>query len=165
MDLFKNVRGAEFSSCGQYRYQLWRIWGDGPVAMCIGLNPSKANSEKDDNTIGILIREMKRLGFGGFRMVNLFGLISSKPERLLTAEDPQGANQAWLKTTALMCQEVVFCWGAFKEARGVAEIVRKEFVDGKCFGWNADGSPWHPRALSYKGMLGKAELRRYNGEN
>ena len=61
-DLFdNNDSGAEFSKCGKYRYKLWRIWDRKlKLAMCIGLNPSKANSNKNDATINILIhRQIK----------------------------------------------------------------------------------------------------------
>ena len=73
MNLFDNNSGAEFSQCGKYRYKLWRIWNpEMPLAMCIGLNPSTANAEKDDHTIRILRDVLRQIGFGGFYMMNLF---------------------------------------------------------------------------------------------
>ena len=60
MELFDdNKKGADFSNNGKHRYRLWRIWDETkPYALCIGLNPSTANSEKNDPTINILIKMM-----------------------------------------------------------------------------------------------------------
>lgn len=154
--------GAEFSEDGKYRYKLWRIWDEKlPLVMCIGLNPSKANSSKNDNTINILIRVLGKLGYGGFYMMNLFAIISSKPEVLLTCEDPIGDNNFHLAKVGKECQDIIFCWGSFKEATERIKDVQSVFRNAKCFGFNANGTPWHPRALSYKGLLNSPELIAY----
>lgn len=146
-------KGAEFSSCGKYRYALWRIWDESkPIVMCIGLNPSNANRDKDDPTIRILIDTLIELGFGGLRMMNLYALISSKPEVLSSSPDPIGENDKWIETVAYTCQEIIFCWGSFKQCYYRAKVMRKLFPDAKCFGKTSNGSPLHPRALHYKGI-------------
>lgn len=77
---------AKFSGCGKYRYWLKRIWdADKSFAMCIALNPSTANGDKDDPTITRLSNLLNAHGFGGFYMTNLFALISSNPEDLVHA--------------------------------------------------------------------------------
>jgi hypothetical protein len=157
------MAGAEFSECGKYRYKLWRVWDKSlPLAMCIGLNPSTANASKNDNTINILIRVLGKLGYGGFYMMNLFAWISSKPEDLLTCDDPLNGNDWHLAETARKCKDVIFCWGAFKEAAERIRFVESVFTDAKCFGFNQNGTPWHPRALSYKGLLNSPQLLYYN---
>jgi hypothetical protein len=157
------LAGAEFSECGKYRYKLWRIWDESlPKVMCIGLNPSTANASKNDNTINILIRVLTKLGYGGFYMMNLFAIISSKPEVLLTCENPKGDNDWHLATVAHECKnEIIFCWGNFKEATERIKEVKSVFNQAKCFGFNANGTPWHPRALSYKGLLNSPQLIPY----
>lgn len=146
-------KSAEFSECGKYRYQLSRTWDDTKkIAMCIGLNPSNANATKDDATIRILIGSLRHLEYGGLKMVNLYGLITPHPPELLKHPDPIGMNDVWLQTTAYQCQEIIFCWGGFKQANRIAEIVKKMYPDAKCFGKNTDGSPWHPRAMPYAGI-------------
>src|SRR5690349_31302 len=109
-------RSAEFSKCGKYRYVLRRDWGleERPVAMCIGLNPSTADSTEDDATIRTLIRSLDHLGFSGLRMLNLYALISSKPKALFEVSDAIGNNDEWIQTTAYGVQEIIFCWGDFK---------------------------------------------------
>ena len=113
MDLFGNTyTGADFSPCGKYRYKLWRIWDpDKPRAMCIGLNPSTANHEKNDATIRYLIQMLTVLGYGGFYMTNLFAIISSKPEVLLTCADPLGDNDLKLDEVAAICDDVILPFG------------------------------------------------------
>ena len=154
--------GAEFSDCGKYRYKLWRIWNPTlPKAMCIGLNPSTANASKNDNTINILIRVLGQLGYGGFYMMNLFAIISSKPEVLLTCPDPLGDNDGKLKEVEPLCKDVIVCWGAFKEASKRIKQVVGNYPNAKCFGFNKNGTPWHPRFISYAGELSRPKLIDY----
>lgn len=162
--LFENLcSGAEFSDCGKYRYSLWRIWDHGkPAAMCIGLNPSTANAAKNDNTINILVRMLKQLGYGGFYMTNLFAWISSRPEDLLTCEDPIGDNDQRLAKIREKCTVVIACWGAFKQAEDRIKDVLPRFPDAMCFGVNNNGTPFHPRAMSYKGLLKSPVLQKYS---
>jgi hypothetical protein len=156
------LAGATFSDCGKYRYKLWRIWDESkPLAMCIGLNPSTANAKTNDNTINILIRVMQQLGYGGFYMMNLFAWISSHPQDLLTVIDPIGENDYYLDQVRKECNDVIACWGAFQQALARTEIVLERFPETKCFGVNNNGTPFHPRALSYKGLLSNPGLIRY----
>lgn len=154
--------GAEFSPCGKYRYKLWRIWDKtGPLVMCIGLNPSKATVEKNDATIGILKRMLPKLGYGGFYMMNLYAFISSKPSVLLTCEDPLGDNESKIKDVQLLCDDVIACWGSFKQARERIKQVRPNYPELKCFGTNKDGTPVHPLALMYNGTQNNPKLIKY----
>lgn len=141
-------RGAKFSDCGKYRYLLWRIWDyDLPRLQLVGLNPSTANTEEDDPTIENIIRILKHLGYGGFYMTNLFGLISSNPENLRSCPDPVKDNDYFLKAARAETQEVVFCWGKFPMAVYRAKQIRGYFDEAYCFGKNKDGSPRHPLYL------------------
>lgn len=153
-------KGAFFSEGGQYRYQLWRIWDDTKkVAMCIGLNPSRAGADKDDPTIRLLVSSLTALGYGGLRMVNLYGLITPSPNVLFAHPDPVGANQMYIASAALACQEIIFCWGNFKGIEYRAKKMAELFPDAMCFGKNKNGSPWHPMAMMYSGMRhGEAKL-------
>jgi hypothetical protein len=159
--LFETGKGADFSNDGKYRYRLWRIWDSGkPKAMCIGLNPSTANDEKNDNTINILIRVLTHLGFGGFYMMNCWAFITSKPELLQHNPMSDEWNNNMLTVTASKCAEVIFCWGSFAviAEKGRDRDLIEMFPNAKCFGHNANGSPYHPRALSYKGILNNPQL-------
>ena len=165
MDLFgDNNNGAEFSPCGKYRYTLHRIWNEElPLVMCIGLNPSTANADKNDPTIRILRKHLSMLGYGGFYMCNLYAIISSTPQILKYSEiDLLKDNKLHFESTEIKCgNNVIFCWGAFKEVnkKRIDYIVRR-YPNALCFGKTADGSPMHPMALMYGGVQ-KAELTPY----
>jgi hypothetical protein len=150
-------KGAEFSECGKYRYQLWRIWDNHlPKAMCIGLNPSTANAEDDDNTIRNLCGLLIGNGFGGLYMMNLFALISPYPEDLRVCPDPIKDNDVWLRSTQLQSDCLIFCWGSFKQAEHRSKkIITDVLIPNAmpfsyqpfCFGRNKNGSPKHPLYL------------------
>lgn len=163
MDLFgENTQGADFSPCGKYRYTLWRIWDESkPKAMCIGLNPSTANAIKPDPTITNLIKMLRILGYGGFYMTNLFAWISSKPEDLLTCDDPLGNNENILDEVEKICDDVIVCWGNFKEANERINQVLPRFPNALCFGLNQNGTPAHPLAMMYQGKTNTPKLTKY----
>lgn len=154
MNLFDNNSGAEFSKCGKYRYKLWRIWDESlPKVMCIGLNPSTANSETNDPTIFHLTIALKKLGYGGFYMMNLFAWISSKPKYLLTCEDPLGDNDGKLQEVETICNDVIVCWGNHnKKLQNRVNEILAFYPNAKCFGVNKNKTPFHPLALMYKGI-------------
>lgn len=158
------VRLALFSEDGKYRYRLLRLWDEGkPIAMCVGLNPSTANAEKDDNTIALLTKHLMALGYGSFFMLNLYGLITSKPHKLSECPDPVGPdNDQWLDQTAKAADTVIFCWGQFSQAVWRGKKLKARFPGAMCFGKNNDGSPFHPRALHYAGIKpGESKLINY----
>lgn len=155
--------GAEFSECGKYRYKLWRIWDKTlPKAMCIGLNPSTANGNKNDPTITNLSKALSKLGYGGFYMMNLFAWISPKPEDLLTCPDPLGENENKLKEVEAICDLVIVCWGNFKQADDRIKQVLPNYLNAKCFGRNKNGTPMHPLSLMYSGRINNPELINYS---
>lgn len=149
---------AHFSECGKYRYALWRIFDvNKPLIAFIGLNPSTANGTKNDNTITKLVKITKNNGYGGFFMLNLFAIISSKPEILLTCADPLNGNDDFLKYYSQQATKIIFCWGAFKESKKRAEVVKKMFPLAYCLEILKDGSPKHPLYCR-----DKTEIKNYN---
>lgn len=164
MNLFaNNYSGAEFSGCGKYRYKLWRIWDASlPIVMCIGLNPSTANAEKADPTITNLTKMLRILGYGGFYMMNLFAWISPEPKDLLTCVDPLGENEDKLKEIADVCNEVIVCWGNFKQAESRIKEVLPDYPNAKCFGFTKIGRPFHPLAMMYAGLTDEPKLFTYS---
>ena len=161
-DLFGVQSGALFSDCGRYRYQLWRIWDEArPVALCVGLNPSTADGVKDDATMGIMKRVMKKLDYGGFYMVNLYGFISPHPKELLKCKDPIGENDQMVEALAQNCADIIFCWGNGALEQERADIFITRYPQALCFGYTLAGNPLHPRALSYQKKLNDPELYVY----
>jgi hypothetical protein len=147
MELFETAekKGAKFSDCRNYRYALWRIWDDSkPFVMFIGLNPSTANEDADDPTIRRVKSFAKAWGYGGVYMMNLFAIVSSKPEVLKTCADAIGDNDTWLSDIAQKCSQVVFAWGNFKEATERSKVVAANFPEAKALEINKSGTPKHP---------------------
>lgn len=139
---------AKFSDCGKYRFFLQRQWDVvKPVVMCIGLNPSTANGDTNDATIRNLIHIINNAGYGGFYMMNLFAMISPYPDDLRSCPDPLKDNDEWIDDVRLQCQDVIFCWGNFKQAEYRAKVMIKKYPDALCFGKNSNGSPKHPLYL------------------
>jgi hypothetical protein len=157
-------KGAEFSECGKFRYRLWRMWDEKlPRAMVIGLNPSTANSEKNDPTIDNLTTALKILGYGGVIMMNCWPFITSKPELLQIDDESNFQNGARMLQTAMVVDEIIFAWGNFKiiKERNRDKELIKMFPTAKCFGFNKNGSPMHPLSMMYKGTVKKPKLEKY----
>jgi hypothetical protein len=91
--------GAQFSSCGLYRWTLHRAWDLArPRLLFIGLNPSRADAERDDPTLRRLSGFAQSWGFGCLEVVNLFGRCSASPAVLRRCSDPIGPeSDHWLK--------------------------------------------------------------------
>ena len=85
---------ADFGDNGRYRYSLTRQWGDrgisGDGLLWVMLNPSTATADRNDPTLRKIIGFTKRLGNKRLRVVNLYGLVATKPADLYRAEDPVG---------------------------------------------------------------------------
>lgn len=154
-------KSAEFSECGKYRYCLRRIWDTNlPFVMCIGLNPSTANSEDDDPTIRNLTELLNRSGYGGLFMMNLFALISSNPDDLRSCPDPVKDNDIWLHTMLSRVDDVIFCWGSFKQAKYRVKKIVDKFPGALCLGKTSKGDPIHPLAATVW-MKSKCKLQPY----
>lgn len=103
--------GATASTCGRYRYRLWREWrlhpqpaqwdmwtddqgqplvdgagaqlGEPKTCVFVMLNPSTADGERDDPTIRKCVGFAKAWGFDRLEVVNLFAHRATDPRELL----------------------------------------------------------------------------------
>lgn len=152
-------RGATFSPCRTWRYELWNCWDPkAPILGYVGCNPSDADELKWDLTARKFDGFARRLGFGRWYAANLFALVSTDPSGLHRFKgDPIGPdNDDWLRKIAERCDKIVMCWGA---TGGVYED-RVEHVVGMlehfplfCFGKTRTGHPRHPSRIAYKTPL------------
>ena len=72
---------ALISPCGQYRYQLLRLWNPNkPLLLFLMKNPSRADALKDDHTIRKCRGFAQRLGYGGFYVGNLYAWRATSPQ-------------------------------------------------------------------------------------
>lgn len=152
MELF-NAQGAAISSCGKYRWTLYRTWShEKPKVMFICLNPSTANADIEDATTRRLRTFAHGWGFGGYILVNLFAFRATDPEQLKHVEDPIGRdNDVFIKDLSPLCSEIVFAWGTNGSYKGRDKQVIARFPNAKCIDLSKDGHPKHP--LYLKGDL------------
>lgn len=145
-------KGADISECSRYRFTLWRIWDQSkPLAMIIGLNPSTADAVEDDRTIGRCVTFMRREGFGGFYMMNLFAFRATEPKDMKAELEPVGfMNNQWLRHISQDSERIIFAWGCDGGHMGRDKEVIQLFKDANpyCFGLTKEGYPKHPLFLS-----------------
>ena len=142
--------GAEFSSCGRYRYTLWRTWDAGaPPVMFVMLNPSTADAAQNDPTIRRCIGFARDWGYGGVRVGNLFAWRTPYPRALRSAPEPVGRdNDGALRELADGAALVIAAWGVHGAWRGRAQAFRQAFprpLHALCI--TKSGEPAHPLRL------------------
>jgi hypothetical protein len=75
----KIYRAAVFPKQG-FRSVLYRSWtGRGPIGAFIGLNPGKADGQRDDMTATKYVGFAKRWGWRGYWAFNLFEFVATSP--------------------------------------------------------------------------------------
>ena len=144
--------GADISTCGRYRFSLFRSWGDGLPCAFVMLNPSTADASEDDPTIRRCIGFAKSWGYGGIEVVNLYAYRATNPKDLWKTASPIGpGNDDHIREAAQSCDRVVLAWGAHgaKYGRGqrVEDLVRECGKDVVTLGRTKSGEPKHPLYL------------------
>ncbi|MFN8552623.1 MAG: DUF1643 domain-containing protein [Candidatus Obscuribacterales bacterium] len=142
--------GAIFNRTRRYRYKLWRKWDkQKPQVVFLMLNPSKADAEKNDQTIRTCIGMATRFGFGSLEVVNLFALCATYPEELRQARDPVGKlNDGYILESVSSAEQVILAWGNHGELLGrSAEVL--DLISGYdqkllCLGATKRAQPRHP---------------------
>jgi len=152
--LFPDSTGARFSPCGHYRYRLWRLWDDRPVAAFVMLNPSTADDVSDDPTVARCSRRAQRIGAGGVEVVNIFALRSTRPRALYAADDPVGPdNDEAILAGTKDAGWVICAWGnhGLLHGRGaiVLDLLRRHGRTVLCLTETVVGQPGHPLYLPY----------------
>ena len=104
---------AAFSADRRYRWWLKRAWNpEQPQLLFIGLNPSRADAERDDPTLRRLLGFARAWGFGCLEVVNLFARCSPSPAVLRRSSDPVGAeNNQWLQRSVAAADALWLGWG------------------------------------------------------
>ena len=148
------LRSAEFSTCGQYRYQLTRSWsnkriGKNRTVAFIGLNPSIADAEFDDPTIKRCIAFAESWQFKKLFMINLFAFISTDPDQLTHEADPVGPeNDRFIKSTCAQSAKLIACWGNHGAIGNRSDVVCQTISRRlHCIRINKSGEPAHPLYL------------------
>lgn len=148
---------AVYSPCERYRYLLTRVWNvAGKKALFVMLNPSTATEAQNDPTVERCERRARVLGFGAFRVVNIFAYRATDPKVMRAADDPvgEGNDKAILSSVSAWRPDQVVCgWGAHGAYldRG-AEVTRLLLGTGTPLwhlGLTLQGQPKHPLYIGY----------------
>lgn len=146
---------AVYSDCETYRYALTRTWDpDGQRVMFVMLNPSKATEAHNDPTVGRCENRARALGFGAFRVTNLFALRETDPMKMRKHIEPNGPdNDATLIDGTQWANVTIAAWGVHGVHRGRNAEVISLFQNNNCdfhaLGLTKAGHPRHPLYLPY----------------
>ena len=149
------VSVARYSDCERYRYDLTRTWEPrGPKALFVMLNPSTATELANDPTVERVEQRAHRMGFGAYRVCNLFAWRATEPKQLLGAPKPVGLENDGILVGACHWADQIICgWGnhgAF-DVRGAAVEALMRGTGRPLFhlGLTKMGHPRHPLYVPY----------------
>jgi hypothetical protein len=147
---------AVYSDCERYRYSLTRIWDQSAKrVLFVMLNPSTATEVQNDPTVERCERRARTLGYGGFRVVNIFAWRDTDPAKMRRVADPVGPdNDATLIEGAAWADHVIAAWGVhgahLNRGPTVAELLRGCGCALYHLGLSKHGHPRHPLYLPYR---------------
>ncbi|MDJ0627807.1 MAG: DUF1643 domain-containing protein [Rhodobacter sp.] len=146
---------AVYSDCERYRYALTRVWDPaGKRVMFVMLNPSTATELQNDPTVERCERRARALGFGAFRVTNIFAWRETDPKHLRAAAEPVGpANDAALHDGSAWADGIICGWGAhgghLDRGRQVEALLRGASAPLYHLGLTKHGQPRHPLYIGY----------------
>ena len=149
------VSEAVYSPCETYRYSLTRTWDEsGRKLLFVMLNPSTADELRNDPTVERCERRARSLGFGAFRVTNIFAFRATSPNDLKKAKDPEGAdNDEILEFMISWSDQIIAAWGVHGHHQRQDEKI-KALLFGRAsnlahLGLTKDGHPRHPLYVPY----------------
>ena len=153
----------------QYRYLLWREWGDmfctAATVLWILHNPSTASGFDDDPTVRRCVRFASLWGCNRIEIVNRYAYRATNPDVIdilkRDGRDPMGPENARFIREAIDQHPrfIVCAWGSGcpdpDDDEGIAEdgVLRELWANGgrvHALGLNANGSPKHPLYVPYE---------------
>lgn len=149
---------ALYSDCETYRYALTREWdAAAPRLLYIMLNPSTATEAQNDPTVERCERRANALGYGAFRVVNLFAFRATAPADLRRASAPIGPENDRVIDDSLTgwSPSLILCaWGLHGSHLGRSEFWRAKLRAGGLqiahLGLTKAREPRHPLYVSYE---------------
>lgn len=150
---------AVYSDCERYRYLLTRTWDEaGRRALFILLNPSTATETQNDPTVERCERRARALGFGAFRVVNIFAFRTTDPRVMRAQADPvgpenDGAIQQSLDWAGGPDHRIICAWGThgahLDRGAAVERLLRASGRPLFHLGLTQAGAPRHPLYIGY----------------
>lgn len=146
---------AVYSDCEKYRYLLTRTWdAEGKKALFVMLNPSTATEVQNDPTVERCERRARTLGFGAFRVTNIFAWRDTDPRAMRAASDPVGpANDDAISDSCAWADQIIAAWGThgahLEQGPHIARLLRATGRPIYHLGLTKDGHPKHPLYIAY----------------
>ncbi len=146
---------AVYSDCERYRYLLTRTWDpDGQRALFVMLNPSTATEVQNDPTVERCERRARALGFGAFRVTNIFAWRDTDPRAMRAAADPVGPdNDDAIAQSCPWADRIICAWGAhgahLDRGAAVERLLRATGQPLWHLGLTRAGHPKHPLYIGY----------------
>ncbi len=146
---------AVYSDCMRYRYALTRSWNTAlPKITFVMLNPSTATEMQNDPTVERCERRARAMGYGAFRVANIFAYRATDPKDMRKQFDPIGPkNDVAIMDAAEWADMVLCAWGGHGVHLGRGEITAAALrASGKSLhhlGLTQSGNPKHPLYISY----------------
>lgn len=146
---------AVYSVCEAYRYDLTRIWdASGEKALFVMLNPSTATEYQNDPTVERCERRARALGYGAFRVTNIFAFRATDPKVMRSVADPIGpGNDAAIALGAAWADSIICAWGShgahLNRGLAVEYLLRTTAKPLWHLGLTQAGQPKHPLYIGY----------------
>ncbi len=146
---------AVYSACERYRYSLTRVWNDkAQRVLFVMLNPSTATEVQNDPTVERCERRARALGFGAFRVTNIFAWRATDPRAMRATPDPVGpGNDAAILEGAHWGDRIIAAWGThgahLDRGRAVEAMLRRTGRPLFHLGLTRHGHPGHPLYIAY----------------
>jgi hypothetical protein len=147
---------ATYSDCMAYRYDLTRVWEpEGSRVTFAMLNPSTATEIANDPTVERCERRARALGYGAFRVVNIFAYRATDPRDMRAHPEPVGGaeNDAAIVAAARWAALTVCAWGTHGAHLGrgpaVERLLRATGRPLAHLGLSKAGHPKHPLYIGY----------------
>ena len=150
---------AIYSDCENYRYALTRVWDAGkPRVLFVMLNPSTATEVQNDPTVERCERRARALGFGAFRVTNIFAWRATDPKVMRAQADPVGPqNDQMIRESVAWAtgegDQIICAWGAhgahLDRGAAVERLLRATGRDLHQLGLTKAGAPKHPLYIAY----------------
>ncbi len=146
---------AVYSPCERYRYALTRVWDQrGRKVALVMLNPSTADERRNDPTIERCERRARALGYGGFRVVNIFAYRATDPANLKQAKRPEGPdNTQAIHDATTWADDIIAAWGAhgsfLDQGSKIQALLAQTEVPVFHLGLTKAGHPRHPLYVAY----------------
>ena len=137
---------AILSQDGKYRYQLSRIWDEEkPKLLFIMHNPSTADAIVDDATTNKVINYVKKWGYGGDYVGNLYADRIKDPKTINERNyQKDEINIQHISCLIRLVDKVIYCWGFNKkEPEWLINLVDTPY----CIDVSTKGLPKHPLYL------------------